>query len=348
MNSLISIQILRAAAAWLVVFSHYMQFFLIRHLVNDGWKNYYWLGHFGVDLFFVISGFTMFYSLSNRMCSAKEFFSRRLLRILPAYWFFTFLMALLSLLYDKEFSYTGWNWNTLIASLFFTLSKNPSGVGYFPLLTVGWTLSYEMFFYALLSLCILAFGRLVFLACTFTLIALPLLWDKHWIFGILICQKLLYAFVFGIVLGYAYIRLKSIRPRLLYVLGVSMFVLGAILLSSGQIYVKPIQIGGDEKRPLLAFLFIGSALCFESILLKIKVSAFDFLRYLGDISYSTYLLHTLVIGVFFHYIGSLDSAVEELLLLLISSLTIIAISHLSFQYIETGPFSKILKRKLIS
>ena len=348
MNSLISIQILRAVAAWLVVFSHFMQLFPTSHLVNNGWKNYGWLGHFGVDLFFVISGFIMFYSLSIRMCSAKDFFIRRTLRVVPAYWFFTCLIALLSLLYTKEFSYTGWNWNFLIASLFFTLSKNPSGIGYFPLLTVGWTLSYEMFFYALLGLCILTFGRFFFLACTFTLIALPLMWDMHWVFGILIVQKLLYAFAYGIALGYAYTRLKNIRHHLLFVLGVSMFVLAVTIFNSFHIFKETLQIGGNAMRPLFAFLLIGSALCFESTLLKIKVKAFSVLRYMGDISYSTYLLHTLVIGVLLHHIGKQDSSLGEFCLLLIASLSIFALSHLSFKYIETGPLLKILKRKLVN
>lgn len=347
MNSLLSIQILRAVAAWLVVFSHYMQFLPTRHLVSQGWENYGWLGHFGVDIFFVISGFILVYSLSNRMCSAKEFFVRRFLRIVPAYWLYTFLMAILSLIYIKEFSYTGWNMTTLFSSLIFTLSRNPSGVGYFPLLTVGWTLSFEMFFYVLLSLCILFFGRFFFIACTLTLLSLPLMWPQQWIFGMLLSQKLLYAYVYGIVLGYAYIRLKSISPRILYVLGITLFVLGVIMLVNGQLFVKPIQIGGSETRPLLAFLFIGSALCFESILFRIKVNAFRFLRYLGDISYSTYLSHTLVIGVLLHYIGNPDSATEELLVLLMASLIIIAISHLSYQYIETGLHLNTLKRRLL-
>lgn len=347
MNSLISIQILRAVAAWLVVYSHFMQLFPARHLINNGWR-IIWLGSFGVDLFFVISGFIMFYSLTDRLCGAKEFLVRRLRRIVPAYWFFTFLMALFSLLFVKEFSYTGWKWDTLIESLFFMLSPNPSGIGYFPLLTVGWTLSYEMFFYVLLSLCILTFGRFCFIACALALIALPLMWNEHWIFGVLMCCKLLYAFVYGIALGYVYVKLKSIRPRLLYVVGLILFVLGVTLIASGQLYVKPILSGGDEKRPVLAFLLLGSALCFESVFLKIRANAFGLLRYLGDISYSTYLLHTLVIGVLFHYVGTLGSSSEELLLLFITSLTIIAISHLSYQYIEVGHLLKTLKGKFVS
>ena len=347
MNPLISIQILRAVAAWLVVYSHFMQLFPTSHLVNNGWAKYGWLGHFGVDLFFVISGFIMFHSLASRKYSAKEFFVKRLIRIVPAYWFFTFLMTLFFLLYSKEFSYTGWSWDSLLASLFFIASKNPSGIGYFPLLTVGWTLSYEMFFYALLSLCIITCGRFFFWASALTLIALPLLWNEHWILGILICQKLLYAFVYGLMLGYTYTRLKNAQPHLLYVLGVCMFALAMIFFVSAHPFEEPIQIGGNEKRPLLVFLLIGSALCFESALSKIRFKAFSLLRYLGDISYSTYLSHTLVIGVFLHYIGQIGSVSEELFLLLAASLTIMFMSHLSYRHIETRPFLTVLKNKIL-
>lgn len=347
MNPLTSIQISRAVAAWLVVFSHYMQLFPTSHLVKEGWDKYGWLGYFGVDLFFVISGFIMFYSLANRMYSAKEFFVRRLIRIVPAYWFVTFLMALLVLPYAAEFSYTDWNWNSLLASLFFIVHDNPSGIGYYPLLTVGWTLGYEMFFYALLSLCILTCGRFYFHACTLILIALPLLWKEQWLFGAMVSQKLLYAFACGIALGYAYVRLKNSSPRLLYTLGPTLFALAATLFIIGQPFEDPVQIGGNEERPLLAFLLIGSALCFESALSNIRYKAFELLKYLGDISYSTYLLHTLAIGVFFHYLGKLDNAPEELLLLLAASLTIILMSHLSYRYVETVRLPAIIKKIIL-
>jgi peptidoglycan/LPS O-acetylase OafA/YrhL len=74
----------------------------------------------------------------------------------------------------------------------------------------------------------------------------------------------------------------------------------------------------------------------------------EFLRHLGDISYSTYLLHTLVIGVFLHYVsGQMGSASSELLLLLAASLTIALMSHISFRYIETGRLTAILKKKIL-
>lgn len=339
MNSLISIQILRAVAAWLLVYHHEYALLSIRHFQFNQQ-----LGYFGVDIFFVISGFIMFYSLANREYGAKEFFVKRLIRIVPAYWFYTLLMVLLSWVYAKEFSYTDWNLNTLIASLFFIITKNPSGhIGYFPLLTVGWTLSFEMFFYAWLSLCIFAFGKFRFWACTITLLVLPLIWDKYWIYGL--STKLLYEFAFGIVLAHGYLKLRNARPRLLYVLGIALLSFLALL---SQIDINNVDGGMfDLQRSLSACLLISSALCFELALLKIKINAFRLLKYLGDTSYSTYLVHLLVIGVFRHYFGKQDSELGELLLLFTTSLTIFAISHLSYQYIEIGLLFKILKRKLV-
>lgn len=341
MSPLISVQLLRAVAAWLVVCSHYIQLFPTSHLLDNGWDEYGWLGHFGVDLFFVISGFIMFHSLANRHYGATEFFVKRLTRIVPAYWFFTLLMALLYQLYSSEFSYTAWNWPSLLESLLFISNENPAGIGNYPLLTVGWTLGYEMFFYALLSLCILTCGRFYFLTSASILVALPLLWNEHWLFGSLASQKLLYAFVYGLALGYAYTRLKNIPPRLLYALGACLFALAMLFVAVSHPFAGEIQIGGNEKRPLLAFLLIGSALCFEPALSQIKFKAFAWLRYLGDISYSTYLLHTLVIGIFLHYIGKPNSAPEELLLLLAASSVIALLSHLSFKHIETGTVAAI-------
>lgn len=269
LNSLASIQFLRAIAAWLVVYHHYMEFF---HGLNSSSKLGQFFsvwGTFGIDTFFVISGFIMFYSLASRAYGAKEFFVKRLLRIVPAYWFYTLLMVLLSWVYVKEFSYTGWNLNTLVSSLFFIPTKNPSGeIGYYPLLTVGWTLNLEMFFYAWLSLCILIFGRFQFLVCAIALIAFPLIWDKHWIYAPVLSNKLLYEFVYGLVLGYGFQSLQSAKLYLSYALGSLLLLFAALLF---QMNFKGIpEWMFSQSISLLACLLVLSALCFEPTLSTIK------------------------------------------------------------------------------
>lgn len=80
MNKLISIQFLRAFACISVLFSHVFQ--------NMGLKpfgDYYLSGGYGVDLFFIISGF-LIYITTGENDSWKAFLIKRVFRIFPLYW----------------------------------------------------------------------------------------------------------------------------------------------------------------------------------------------------------------------------------------------------------------------
>lgn len=77
-RSLESLQALRAIAAWLVVYGHYMQIIHGFQYSSPLGKFFSMHGRFGVDLFFVISGFIMFYTLHGRRMrghSSKNAFS---------------------------------------------------------------------------------------------------------------------------------------------------------------------------------------------------------------------------------------------------------------------------------
>ena len=156
MNPIISVQICRGIAAWLVVFHHiYTQKYADW---NNGEYPFLWFfsnkGAFGVDLFFIISGFIMYITLSRKNYTAREFIIHRLLRIVPAYWVYTCIILILSKIFIDEFSSTSWNYKSLGLSLMFIPNENPSGLGWYPLLTVGWTLNFEIFFYCCLGACI--------------------------------------------------------------------------------------------------------------------------------------------------------------------------------------------------
>lgn len=338
MNSLVSIQVLRAIAAWLVVFYHEYDLLFIRQF-----QHYPQSGYFGVDVFFVISGFIMVYSLAHRDSGAREFFLRRVIRIVPAYWFYTLLMVFFSGLYVEEFSYTKWDLSTLWASLLFFVTNNPSGIGHFPLLTVGWTLSFEMFFYVLLSLCIFAFGKYRYIACALILVILPFVWDDYQHYRL--STKLLYEFVLGMAICFGYMRIKNIRPMFLYISGIVLLLMAVFFLQMDIGYSNGGELG--LKRSLLACLLVSSLLCFESVLSRLTAGVFKWIRYAGDISYSTYLLHPIVIGVLLHYAGIQNSAGGEVLLMISASAIVFIASHLSYRYIEVGPVAKILKNKFV-
>ncbi len=148
------LQILRAVAALMVVFHH------ARHSIpgGDRWPA---VGEAGVDVFFVISGFVMAHTTrhlrvgpvpAQRLAVARDFIAKRLLRVVPLYW--------LVLLWTNR--------RDLAAGRFgidllkdFAFVPHPNAVypdRLWPTMIQGWTLNYEMFFYALFAGALL-FGR---------------------------------------------------------------------------------------------------------------------------------------------------------------------------------------------
>src|SRR4051794_24427519 len=80
-NQIVSIQYLRAAAALMVVYNHVFS----NHLVSQ-YDLFKTLGEWGVDIFFVISGFIMWSSTRKTRQSPAAFAAKRFYRISPLYW----------------------------------------------------------------------------------------------------------------------------------------------------------------------------------------------------------------------------------------------------------------------
>lgn len=127
-----NLQVLRAIAALLVVYYH---FAISRHIDLRPF-----FGGFGVELFFVISGFIIAYSAGS---SPVDFFVRRLIRIVPIYWVCTFFWAA-AIFAVPQLTTESVTLPRLIRSLFFIPDD--------PVLTRGWTLNYEMYFYLMFAI----------------------------------------------------------------------------------------------------------------------------------------------------------------------------------------------------
>jgi exopolysaccharide production protein ExoZ len=137
-----NIQALRAAAALLVVFVHLDVF-----LKQIGYRPF---GAGGVDLFFVISGFIMVYTTYGRPVHAVDFLLSRITRIVPIYWLITFAVFGVALLAPALVQGTTADPVQLLKSLVFVPFVKSSGAVQ-PVLFSGWTLNFEMFFYALFA-----------------------------------------------------------------------------------------------------------------------------------------------------------------------------------------------------
>jgi peptidoglycan/LPS O-acetylase OafA/YrhL len=142
-----SVQCLRGAAALLVVFQH------AREQIPDFHRLFgTTIGEGGVDLFFVISGFVMVYSTGADPIGRWEFLKRRLFRVVPLYWVVTGLTAALLLVAPALPRDSMFTVGSLIGSLLFWPHINPGDpMSISPMLKLGWTLNYEMFFYVVFA-----------------------------------------------------------------------------------------------------------------------------------------------------------------------------------------------------
>ena len=159
-----NIQVLRAFAALAVVFFH--TGFLLP-FVGD-------FGAFGVEVFFVISGYIM-----ARICetNADHFLVRRVIRIVPPYWSMTLLLYVAALCVPHYMGATRASFAELLKSLLFVPYRKSNGL-LRPLLFVGWSLNYEMFFYLAISAALLVWRRRP-LSISAVLIVTTMLLSRH-------------------------------------------------------------------------------------------------------------------------------------------------------------------------
>src|SRR5262249_7034891 len=109
---------------------------------------------FGVEIFFIISGFVMTHVAGDGPFAPGAFALRRILRIVPIYWVCSLLVFGVAMIAPDLFKTTTADLKHLVLSLFFIPDPDPQALSdWRPLYKLGWTLNYEMFFYsALLAL----------------------------------------------------------------------------------------------------------------------------------------------------------------------------------------------------
>lgn len=147
---LVNIQILRFLAATAVVAFHAWGVAPNYIAVPDGTASLgLWHGGHGVDLFFVISGFIIFYSTQDSGLTPAAFLRRRVERIVPLYTVVIVAVTALALLWPTMFSTPGWYTpRHILKSLVFVSFTD----GEMPVVYVGWSLEYEMYFYLTVGL----------------------------------------------------------------------------------------------------------------------------------------------------------------------------------------------------
>lgn len=274
------------------------------------------LGAAGVDLFFLISGFIMMTvtrSLQPGSNTALHFLLQRGIRIYPLYWLVSALLLAVLLLKPDMFRNLP-DYPSYIP-LSFLLLPQPD----LPLLSLGWTLIHEMYFYAVFSLLLLlpAHTHLpaiaLWSACSLAgWLLLQPSQAEAWLY--LLANPLNLEFAAGCAIAVILHRRSLPCPALLLALG--------ILGAAGSWYFW--SEGSPEGFPLggarvACFLLPAALILAAAVQLEAGGTLFyPLLQRIGDASYSLYLTHILFLslgGKIWQIYGDASSPVDNLLCL---------------------------------
>ena len=321
-NKIDSIQILRFLAAFSVMMVHLPLF---------------GFGAWGVDIFFVISGFIMMYVTES---NERSFLVKRIIRIVPLYWMLTLGVFSIAIFFPNLLNNTSANLEHLIKSLFF-IPFDKNGTGHFPILFLGWTLNFEIIFYLLFSISLFVSKKNRLILCTSLIILFLfsnfLLSKKNFIFSTYY-EFIFLEFIFGMVAFIIWNKLKNKITNNFFnhfIFFLIIFVVAIIL--SNLNFIRVIHYGIFSFALLIYFLFFLNNLKFPKTLVS-----------LGDASYCMYLLHPYIVQ-FFYKIFKLNSysfliqSVFTLIIIILVCLT----SILIYNFIEK-PINKNLRKKLIN
>lgn len=285
---ILSIQYLRALAALLVLLSH------------AAWKgaqhagdplSWFDIGACGVDVFFVISGYVMCHTTRHKHGSGHEvlrFMAHRVGRIIPLYWALS-LFALAAYLLAPSMVNSGGARTDILKSFLLI----PTDGSY--LIQAGWTLSYEFFFYALFGIGLLLPRVQGHVMTCLALMGL-FLWGRVLEAGpgldgpltAFATDAILVNFIFGVALYHLDVGKRLPMWAVAPVLALSLAWFLAVNQGWVHLQYRCVRFG------VPAFLLCWGLTRLEAALQR-RPSAW--LGYLGDASYSIYLVHPFALAL---------------------------------------------------
>lgn len=288
------IQMLRGFAAIFVMLYHATKHYKSKELIFlNGFFNH---GFFGVDIFFVLSGFVIYYSSQEYLKSGnyRSYLKKRLIRIYPSFWLFLLLPLTLVFFLFPQFitdqsAFKINNYPKVLLLIF----NHPE------ISQVTWTLSFELYFYLLFFIIIIN-KKLKYLVGIILILALlnliytdlfSLIYFKKYLFSPLILE-----FFLGTLIALILEKVNKNNKMLFgftFFLSLFLFVLIDFLASNNSISIS--KHNRVLSYGIASFLLILSLVLLEkfNVIKSIKT-----LIIIGDSSYVVYLIHSIILSFF--------------------------------------------------
>lgn len=323
------IQVMRGIAALGIVWFH---------TEYGPWKSANW----GIDFFFVLSGFFMMLSTETKeKISAKKFWVGRLARLLPLYYVLTVVIAIAAVVMPSAFRSSLVNFETLIKSFLFIPCYSKSGK-IFPIYSVGWTINLEIFFMLIFFLVTRMSYKYRGVWTILILSILTLIGGVVQPSNAVLCEWTnlrLIDFAVGIIIYMIYVKYKKDNNEACNY--ISMYALILICLLS--LFLGK-YILGDR------FYFVWNT-CWSGVLLVIclcyrNVKCNSVLVNIGNMSYSIYLCHFLIIGVVVRKL--IDNSlinIKNTIIIIVAVAMVLICSYIAYYVFEKKIYSFLVNNK---
>jgi exopolysaccharide production protein ExoZ len=331
----LGIQSARGFAALAVTLFHAIHGISLDQYVGYApFKWFFSFAHSGVDFFFVLSGFIIYFAHHadiGQPSALPRYVWRRVTRIYPIYWVITGFVILLAIF--RPGGGHGLEAEHVLKSVLLLPQSRE------PLIGVAWTLEHEMLFYLAFSLFIVGrrLGAILFILWTCLIVGVAIVRPSGELLRFLGSSYHLQFFM-GVAAGHAVLNLRISWPRLLAFFGLLAFFSAGMMENAGFI-----AWGGLSSQ----LLFGSTATCIVFGLAAAERQGFLHIGpasvFLGDASYSLYLTHTITIGLTARVlmIAGVIKLLPGWFVLIIVTVTAVIAAGLVYRFIER-PLASLL------
>lgn len=323
-------------------------------------------GAFGVQLFFVASAFTLFLSYTGRIkkegrLTTRNFFIRRFFRISPMYYLAAIVYAVICYYvpaYNDGKPLVTWK---VLANIVYLNGFLPGAINYLP--PGGWSVGVEMVFYccvpflfyniknikaATIWFVALAFGAaLLKLLIRYILIRFSVDYQRpeNWFLYFWFPNQAP-VFMLGIVLFFA-LQKYRVKSRFKCYAGIAVSTVLLLIFMYYRRDIDPLNI--IPEHTIVPIFFAVNIFFLAQCPIKILDNRIT--RFFGEISFSLYLVHFIVVYVLADYCPLPADPFAQFAVLLVLTLLISgAIAKLTYQTIELKGIAlgdKLIKRRVI-